>query len=152
MDYPKRKHPRLKTFDYAAGGTFCITICTSGKEKTLGTVVTDGEESHVQLSPLGRFVEDLIQSIPDAYQGVQVHNSVVMPNHVHILLQIPEGKPVSLFTVIRSLKTMAVKGWGQPIWQRSYYEHIVRNEQDALRYWKYIDENPKKWTLDPYFE
>ncbi len=151
MDHQKRKHPRLKTFNYASGGMFCITICTQGKQKILGEIV-DSELAYVRLSPLGHIVQELIQRIPTAYHGVIVHSSVVMPNHAHILLQISEIEPVSLFTVIRSLKTFTSKQWGKPVWQRSYFEHVVRDEQDAMRCWKYIEENPKKWTLDPYFE
>ncbi len=151
MEYKQRKHPRLKTFDYAAGGVFCVTICTAKKQKILGAVVA-GEKAYVELSPVGALVWELIACIPCKYSGVTVLNYVVMPNHIHMLLQISPSNPVSLFTVIRSLKTIATKRWGHPIWQRSYFEHIVRGEQDALRYWKYIDENPMKWLLDPYYE
>ncbi len=151
MNYPKRKYPRLKNFDYAAGGVFCVTICTKGKQHCLGMVV-DGEEARVQLSPVGTLVQRQIDNIPNAYPGVKLLNRVVMPNHAHILLQIPEENARSLLTVIRSTKTMTTRALGYSLWQPSFYEHIVRDERDALRFWRYIEENPKKWTLDPYFE
>ncbi len=151
MEYTDRKHPRLKTFDYGAGGTFCITICSKNKEKIFGTIV-EGREVNPNLTPLGELVQETISHIPTAYPGVSLLNWVVMPNHVHLLIQIPEKNPVSLFSVIRSTKAIVTRKWGQPVWQSSYYEHIVRNEADALRFWKYIDENPIKWTLDQYYE
>ncbi len=150
MDYPQRKYPRLKNFDYASGGVFCVTICTENREMSLGKVV-DGEEARVHLSALGQLVQKLIDNIPNAYPGTILLNRVVMPNHVHILIQIPHENPVSLFSVIRGTKTMATRAAGFSVWQKSFYEHVVRNETDALRCWKYIDENPKKWALDPYF-
>ncbi len=149
--FPKRKSPRLKTFDYNAGGVFCVTVCTAGKQKLFGAVV-DGEEARVQLSPLGQVVQNRIMDIPSAYPGVDVLNWVVMPNHLHLLLQIPSAANTSPQMIVRALKRLVTTDWRKSVWQRSFFEHIVRNEQDALRFWKYIDENPKKWTLDPYFE
>ncbi len=151
MNYPSRKYPRLKEFDYASGGTFCVTICAKHKAKIFGRVV-DGEVAYVALSPLGEMVQNALDRIPKVYPGVEILNQVVMPNHVHILLQIPHNNPISLFDIVRSTKSVVTRQWGSPSWQRSYFEHVVRGEKDALRYWKYIDDNPKKWTLDPYFE
>ncbi len=150
MDFPNRKHPRLKSFDYAAGGTFFVTICAHEKQNLFGSVV-DGESAYVCLTPTGELVNHFIRCIPKVYPGVILHTGVVMPNHIHLLLQIPHDHPVSLFTVIRGLKTMGTRTIGHKIWQTSFYEHIVRNEEDALRCWKYIDENPKKWALDCYY-
>ncbi len=151
MELPNRKYPRLATFNYAGGGAFFVTICTRNKEKLFGNI-TDGEEACVNLTQLGEIVKTSMLSIPDAYWGVTLLNGVVMPNHIHLLLQISENTQVSLLTIIRSFKTIVSKSWGESVWQRSFYEHIIRNEQDALCCWKYIDENPKKWTLDKYFE
>ncbi len=151
MNYPVRKYPRLKDFDYAAGGVFCVTICSKDRRNTFGRVI-DGETACVELFPLGQLVNNGLERIEEAYPGVKLLNWVVMPNHVHLLLQISVGNPVSLFDVVRSTKAIVTRQWGSPVWQRSFYEHVVRGEQDALRYWKYIDENPKKWTLDKYYE
>ncbi len=150
MEYHNRKHPRLKTFDYGAGGVFCVTICSYNKEKSFG-VVADEDPPRVILSPLGALVRDTILRIPSVYPGIELLNWVVMPNHIHLLIQIPEQKPVSLFSVIRSTKAIVTRQWGKKVWQSSYYEHIARNEADALHFWKYIEENPMKWSLDKYF-
>ncbi len=149
MNGGDRKYPRLKTFDYAAGGVFCVTVCCEDRRHLLGTVV-DGEEAGVILTSYGQIVKKYIDRIPQAYPGTKLLTSIVMPNHIHLLLQIPQENPVSLYTVVRSTKRMVTREIGHSIWQKSYYEHIVRNEQAALAFWKYIDENPKKWALDPY--
>ena len=70
---------------------------------------------------------------------------VMMPNHVHMILQTEEHTPSD---VIRSFKTMVTKEIGTPIFQRSFYDHVIRNEQDYQAVWKYIDENPIKWAED----
>ncbi len=150
MKLPVRKYPRLRNFCYDAGGVFCVTICSKNKEKIFGSVV-GGETPAIVLTPLGETVKGAIDRIPIAYPGANILNSVVMPNHVHILLQISHENPVSLFSVIRSTKGLVTKSWGMPVWQRSFYEHIVREEKDAMRYWQYIDENPQKWSQDPYW-
>ncbi|MCD7754858.1 MAG: transposase [Firmicutes bacterium] len=113
--------------------------------------VCGGQEKHVCLTPLGKLVDASILRIPVVYSGVTVLNYVVMPNHVHMLLQISAENPVSLLTVIRSTKTIVTKQWGSSVWQRSFYEHTARNRETALRFWKYIDENPARWASDPNF-
>ncbi len=150
MDHPIRKYPRLKEFDYTTGGVFCVTICSKDKKQIFGRIM-DGENAGVELSPLGQLVCNAVCKIENAYPGVRLLNWVVMPNHVHLLIQISTDEPASLYDVVRSTKAIVTRQWGSPVWQRSFYEHVVRGEQDALRYWKYIDENPKKWTLDKYY-
>ncbi len=150
MELPNRKHPRLKEFDYGAGGVFSVTICAENKKCVFGRVIST-EEPWVELSQLGMLVKHSIHRIPDIYPGVCVMGSVIMPNHVHMLLEIKPEQPVSLFPVIRSTKAAVTKQWGASVWQRSFYEHIVRSEEEGLRYLKYMDENPIRWTLDEYY-
>ncbi len=106
----------------------------------------------MELFQLGMLVKQSIQRIPDIYPGVCVMGSVIMPNHVHMLLEIKPEQPVSLFTVIRSTKAAVTKQWGAPVWQRSFHEHVIRSEREGLRFLKYMDENPLRWTLNEYYE
>ena len=99
----------------------------------------------VNLTSLGRVVEKYLHSMPG------VDRYVVMPDHVHILVRIA-GRPmrtsaptVSLPKLVRSFKGLCTKAAGHPIWQRGYYDHIIRDENDFLRCWKYLDENPVSW-------
>ena len=54
-------------------------------------------------------------------------------------------------TAVRSFKTLVTKQFGAPVWQRGYYDHIIRDESDFLRIWRYIDENPARWADDEYY-
>ena len=110
-------------------------------------------DPQVYLSPYGRIVERYIKTIP----GIDKY--VIMPNHVHLIIRIDAAKgPMwasaptqSLSSRIRSFKTLVSKEIGRSLWQRSYYDHVIRNEADYLRIWQYIDENPAKWTEDEYY-
>jgi len=98
--------------------------------------------------------------------GVRVDKFVVMPNHFHGIVALESGyigagsKPARtpLPEVVRQFKTFSARGInqmrgtpGQAIWQRSYYDHIIRDEADYLRIWNYIDTNPAKWEEDEYY-
>jgi len=81
-----------------------------------------------------------------------------MPNHIHMIIKINNGtmwssSPThsSVPQIIKTFKTLVSKEIGCSIFQRSYYAHIIRNEYDYQEIWKYIDENPLKWTLDKYY-
>ena len=90
--------------------------------------------------------------------GVKIDQYVIMPDHIHLILcfNIPSNvggmraSHPTLFTVVRSLKTMITKEIGQSIWQRSFFDHIIRNEQDLLYERRYIDENPVRWLTGDY--
>lgn len=148
-----RKRPRLKGYDYHWAGWYFVTVCTPGKKNLLGSVV--GADvligSKLLLSDLGQMVYDVIASMPN------VDKYVIMPNHVHMILRIELNKngPMrtsapthSLPQIIRYFKRSVTQAYGESIWQRSYHDHIIRNEADYLRIWEYVDTNPVKWSKD----
>lgn len=159
MDLPKRKHPRLKNYDYSQNGCYFATICVKDKKHLLGCV-SIGRDAFIPpqtvLSSIGKVAEKYILNIEKVYGHIKVENYVIMPNHIHLLLlfdssQCDDGgirasRP-TLFTVIRSFKTMVTREIGYSIWQDSYYEKIIDNENGYLEALRYIDENPLKWTL-----
>ena len=130
------------------------------KKRLLGKVVV-GRDAHipptVYLSEIGKVADKYIRNINSVYSNVSVENYVIMPNHIHILLLLYEtpldnggmraSRP-TLFTIIRSFKTMVTKEIGYSIWQDSYFDRIIENENGYLDAWRYIDENPLKWTLN----
>lgn len=77
-----------------------------------------------------------------------------MPNHVHLLLMIqPDGSGRTQFAptlsrVVKQFKGAVTKRIGEPVWQRSFYDRIVRNQESYQEIWRYVDENPLKWQLD----
>ena len=149
-----RKNPRLPGYDYSQDGVYFVTICTADRQRLLGTVHSAvGGDAHiapplenspaaVELTPLGKVVEKYLRSMP----GMEKY--VVMPDHVHILIRIVDGPmrasapTLDLPKLVRSFKGLCTKAAGHPIWQRGYYDHIIRDENDFLRCWKYLDENP----------
>jgi REP element-mobilizing transposase RayT len=149
----ERKQIRLKDYDYSMNGAYFITICTKDKKKILGTILSVGDDDHivpkVVLSKYGLIVEKYIKGI----NGIDKY--VVMPNHIHMIIKINNGTMWSssptISQLVKAFKTLVSKEIGHSIFQRSFYDHIIRNEHDYQEIWKYIDENPLKWTLDKYY-
>ena len=152
---PKRKSLRLPNHDYACGWYF-VTICTKDKRPSLGTVVGGDAHiaPHVALSNIGSVAEMYLKRIP----GIDTY--VVMPNHVHFVVSIaaergpsrtPAPTNARLPAFLSAWKRLTNKKAGFPIWQRGYYDHVIRNEADYLRIWQYMDENPVRWTEDEYY-
>lgn len=155
----RRKPLRLENFDYSLPGAYFITVCTKEKRCLLGSVV--GADDHigpqVHLSDTGRVVQHYTESIPG------IRHYVVMPNHVHMVLQISAESPLEgpmwssapthaqVSSLVRTWKTLITKELGISIWQRSFYDHIIRNEQDFVRIAQYIQDNPAKWQSDTYY-
>ena len=156
---PVRKNLRLPSFDYGQPGAYFITVCTDKRRNILSSVV--GGDAHIapctKLTPIGRVVEKYLLSVP----GLGAY--VIMPNHVHMILyssasRILEGPmwasaPTNnhVPSALRSWKTLVTKELGYSIWQRSYHDHIIRNEEDYNAILRYIQENPAKWCEDRYY-
>ena len=142
-------------YDYASEGMYFITICTSGMKCILGQIETVQDLPIPVLSEQGAVVEKAILMIPRHYSGISVENYVVMPNHVHLMLDFHAagGRMVSAPTVVGSLKRYVSRQLGVSIWQKGYYDHVIRNETDYMYHMQYIDENPKKWAMgkDEYY-
>ncbi len=91
------------------------------------------------------------------YPAITVDHFVVMPNHIHLLLQINtdnDGRSMiapTISTVIKQLKGVVSKQVGLAIWQKGFYDHVIRNEDDYLQVWNYIEGNPGKWLEDKLF-
>ena len=160
MDRPKRKPLRLPDYDYSAPGAYFVTICTHDRRCILSDIVVGAAISRppdVQLSSCGEIVALAIHNIPLIYTTVSVDHSVIMPNHIHLILRIrndESGRMISALTVstvVGQMKRWASKRAGMALWQRSYHEHVIRNEADYRQIWEYIDSNPAKWTEDRYY-
>ena len=256
-DRPERKNPRLRGWDYGAGGTYFVTFCTSAHRPVLSSIRRGDPcgRPPLVLTPLGECVAEAI-----ALTGVRVEHQVIMPNHVHLLLTLeraatraapigagtqaaariapadgqtrvaarvaptgagtqadarvaptdsgtradariaptdsgtradariaPTGRGTQadarvaptgagtqadarvaptdsgpraaaelgrLVGTVKSRSVHLAAGRGLEagrLWQRGYYDHIVRSENDFLRIWTYIDNNPLRWELDRYY-
>lgn len=154
-----RKKNRLTEYDYSSCGAYFVTVCTKDMRRLFwqnDVVATTGHPKY-ELSEYGKIVDDAIQNIGKIYHNITVDKYVVMPNHVHILLSIQadgNGRPIvapTVSTVINQFKGYVTKRIGFSAWQKSFHDHIIRNERDYGEIWQYINENPIKWENDEYF-
>ncbi len=147
-----RKNKRLKDFDYSSCGTYYITVCTKDKKRLFGNIVGApiGRPS-CELSDCGNVVYEAINNIEKKYMGIRVDKYIIMPDHIHLLLTIlpdESGRPMGAPTipnVINQLKGYVSKKIGFPVWQKLYYDHVIRDQEDYETKWKYIENNPVSW-------
>ena len=165
-----RRSIRLKGYDYTNTGAYFITICTHQKVCLLGDIV-NGE---MQLNAYGRVVEFEWFKTAELRGNIVLDAFVIMPNHVHgtiiitrrgVLQYAPtqyaptqsdfRSPSQTIGAIVRGFKSAATKQInetrhmpGAPIWQRNYYEHIIRNEKELNQIRKYIINNPLQWELD----
>ena len=162
-ELPKRKRNRLSDYDYSQNGVFHITLCTANHRKILSEVIPVGaiiNRPQIKLSATGRIADSAIREIPVHYQSVSIEKYVIMPNHVHLLISINQaaennnGRLIIAPTVsriIKQFKSEVTKKAGFSLWQKGFYDHIIRNDADYESVWIYIDENPVKWENDEYY-
>ncbi|NDV68708.1 transposase [Dysgonomonas sp. 25] len=174
--YPKRKSTRLTKYDYSQEGLYFVTLCTQGMVCLFGEVY----EREMQLNEVGRMVEGWYSEIENKFKDIFCHDMVIMPNHMHFIVEnincecvgadlcvCPDdagehaGSPLHL--VIQWFKTMTTneyirgvkngkwKSFDKRIWQRNYYEHIIRNQFVCNKIVDYINNNPSNWKNDKYY-
>jgi len=157
IKFPKRKSPRLKSWNYSQPHWYFVTICTADHINYFGDI-KNGKVVH---NNLGLYAEECLKSISDHYKNVEVDYYVIMPNHIHAIIIINDVglrhastlRKISLGNVIGSLKS-AISKWAHTNgftnfkWQRSFYDRIIRNEKELYQIRKYIVQNPLAWELD----
>ncbi|MCL1795099.1 MAG: transposase [Oscillospiraceae bacterium] len=156
-----RKSIRLKGYDYSSAGYYFVTVCVEDGHEMLGKVVVGDAPLRVpfiEFTQYGIFVEAQIRKINHIYPHISVDSYVVMPNHIHMLATIEDGTrrgasptKAGIPRVVQSLKSMTTRKFGFDMWQRSYHERILRNEEEYKIRWNYINNNPAKWAEDDYF-
>ena len=160
-----RKNIRLKGYDYSQVGLYFVTVCTNFKEKILWQDVKGDE---VILSPIGKAVDECINFIDENYENVVVDKYCIMPNHIHLIIdlgfsesrrgslplrELENQNNIELHNVIGRMKSYTTRQYkilsgNTVLWQRNFYDHIIRNDEDYAEKWQYIDENVLKWNLD----
>ncbi len=155
-NYPQRKRIRLHDYDYTVG-TYFITICTANRVRILSTVADSGVGANIIrpfspiLTDIGEIVKSTVEDIPTHYPNVQIDDYVIMPDHVHIILSLSlanHGRTMfapTLQRIIKHLKGSVTKKIGSSIWQKSFYEHSIRDASDYDEKMKYLYENPMRW-------
>lgn len=151
----RRRGIRLKEYDYSQPGAYFITVCAYKRSRIFGEIA-DGE---MKLNRYGEIVMECWHNLPNYEPHTELDAFVIMPNHVHGIVVIRDVEVVTkrhpLSQIVRIFKTSSsrrINGvrntGGVPVWQRSYWEHVIR-DQDALnRIRNYILTNPGRWHLD----
>ena len=152
MELQKRKPNRLWKYDYSTNGAYFVTICTQDRRKILSSIV--GDDAHIVPKPYGSVAEKYIRNVPE------IEKYVIMPDHIHLLIQLDNGSmwastPTGakkqhnrVSNIVRSIKVLVAKEIGESIFQRSYYDHVIRNQRDYDEIWQYIENNPRKWRIE----
>lgn len=183
-----RRSIRLIGYDYSQAGLYFITICVKNRECLFGEII-DGE---MNLNDAGKIANQCWLEIPNHFPDTILHEHIIMPNHVHGIVELVGAKNFSpenadtpceivntppdisnningaknfsplrspsktIGSVVRGFK-IGVTKWMRhntdiyDVWQRDYYEHIIRNEQSYQTISEYIINNPAKWNDDKFY-
>ena len=156
INLPNRKTIRLADYNYSTPGAYFITICTANREKLFWSD-RRGElcsPVNVPLSDIGIIVNNEIQKLNSVYDAIRVDKYCIMPDHIHLIISINTDESgrtqfaPTISRVIKQFKGSITKKVGQPIWQKSFYDHGIRNQQDYNEIWQYIENNPRKYALN----
>lgn len=158
----KRKPTRLQGYDYSQNGAYFVTVCTHHRTQMLSHIVGQGlAPAQIRLTTYGKIVERQLLDIEKRYETVKIDKYVIMPNHIHVIFIIENAKAgaspcPTLSDVMCSFKSVATRLCKQAhhiekVFQNSFYDHIIRNENDYLEIWRYIDDNPAKWQEDRFY-
>lgn len=158
MSFDPQKHHRrsirLPGYDYSQAGAYYVTIVAHGREHLFGEIVN----REMKLNRCGQIVRYVWLDLPKHYPHIKLDTFCIMPNHVHCIIALDaenyaQRHPLS--EIIRALKTFSAKRInalrqtpGVPVWQRNYYEHIIRDERDYEIKHNYILNNPTNWEND----
>ncbi len=159
VELPVRKKIRLEGHDYSSSGTYFVTICTTQRYVLLWDEGTIGLDEPT-LSQIGKIIETAIQQIPTHYDAIGIDRYCVMRDHIHLLVIIHPTETVRctsdptaqetanamLLKVIGSMKRWVSRQLGYSIWQKSFYEKIIRNNTEMDEVQHYIQNNPRKYT------
>lgn len=170
MNVARRKTIRLPGSEYEAGWFF-VTICARNRENLFASIhPTVGADDSVRprcvsdgycvcLAQIGEVIDECLRRLSDDNIGIHVDKYVIMPNHIHAIICMDDRRggqsrpPLQgLVQQLKSITTRKCWMFGErTIWQRSDYDHVIRNERDHLRIWQYIDNNPAQWVEDEYY-
>ncbi|NJD59097.1 MAG: hypothetical protein C3F13_03900 [Anaerolineales bacterium] len=179
VDAPKyhRRSIRMKGYDYSMEGAYFVTI-TTFQRKCLFSEVVNGE---IRLSSYGLIAHEQWNRLQKRFPPSEFTTFVIMPNHMHGIIHLVRGAgqvskmghekipslrpysdhnvtPGSLGAIVKAYKASvtyrinAIRGYtNPPVWQRNYYEHIIRNEREYKQITDYIEANPATWIEDRFY-
>lgn len=172
-DFPSRKRTRWKEHDYNSNGIYFITICTENRQQILSRVVGGNafaashtnpamndvsfDTPHIVLLHHGQIANKYLKQLDYYYDHIEIKRYVIMPNHIHFIISISESETDSTSTTkqhstisrfVSTFKRFCNREFGENIWQRGFFDHVIRNQEDYLEHLKYIRTNPDRWFYD----
>jgi REP element-mobilizing transposase RayT len=172
-----RKSIRLQGYDYSKSGLYFITICVQDRKCLFGNIVKEYNDDPMVLNDAGKIANECWLEIPKHFPNAILHEHIIMPNHVHGIIELvknddvgvqnfePLHQPVNKFqkiiphsigSIVRGYK-IGVTKWFRSntdiefVWQRNFYENIIRTEKSYQRIREYIINNAKNWHEDKFF-
>jgi len=169
-DIHHRRSIRLREYDYSLVGAYFVTVCANGRECLFG----DCADGDMRVNDAGRMVVDIWNSLPERFPNVALDEYMIMPNHFHGIIVLEDanerrGEPCvrpygthvgSVSRIVQAFKSLTTvkyirgvndRNWSQfsgRLWQRNFYERIIRDEKEMSAIREYIRFNLSKWTLD----
>lgn len=178
MNLPQRKSIRLPHWNYSSRGYYFVTICTQNRECLFGKIVGVGRDQPVmKLNQYGKIIKNVWEILPNRFP-ISLDYYQIMPNHIHGIIQIIDNNCIdnkncrgsiyrtrnqvdyidchagaincapTLGSIIRYFKAKSTRLSRIKLWQRNYYEHIVRNEKELNQIREYLLLNPALWPRD----
>lgn len=161
-DFHHRKSIRLQGYDYSQEGLYFITICCQNKNCFFGEI----QRGQMLLNEYGQIAHQEWLKTAELRSNIALDEFVIMPNHMHGIIQITEkeeaiqridhtsglqGPSKTIGAIIRGYKSAVTKqvtqlGFRGQLWQRNYYDHIIRSEKAYSAIRNYIVNNPKNWN------
>ncbi|MBR3862075.1 MAG: transposase [Clostridia bacterium] len=155
---PKRKPTRWSEIDYSTEGLYFITICTHQRKQTLATIVGEGLAPPViKLTPCGEIAKQQLSLLQARFPNAHVDTHVIMPNHIHLILHLTKAGGASpsptVSDIICAFKSLTTRLCNQSyhagkLFQRSFYDHVIRSMREYEEIAQYIAKNPQTWRED----
>ena len=148
MPFYTRKSTRLKDYDYTSKNYYFVTICTKNKQCIFGTIE--------KLNTLGKIAKEELEKVSSHYTGIYLDNYIVMPNHIHAIIVIEDAnQKQTLSDIVGQYKSGVSRKIrkiypDKVVWQRSFHDHIIRNQSAYEKIWNYVQYNASKWAEDCY--
>ncbi|MCK5491716.1 MAG: transposase [Candidatus Omnitrophica bacterium] len=167
----RKSHNRLPGYNYSQLNYYFITICSENRLELFGKI----ENNEMVMNDAGRMIEQILLEIPCFYPAISLDTYVVMPNHIHAIIiinnqillnngqtqgSVPTYSNISLSNLIQRIKMLSTKKYiaavknnqwppfNKKIWQRSFHDHIIRNNRSLKEIREYIVKNPANWDED----
>ena len=161
MEQHDRKPNRLANYDYGLPGSYFVTLCTHHRIPLfeMEPLVGNGPRA-VPRPPQNLILRKGIREVQAHFSNISIDKYAIMPDHLHLIVTITEQKVgCSLPDVMQYFKSMTTNDYSRGVkagvlvpfdkklWQKSYYDHVIRNQQDYDETWRYIENNPAKWKM-----